>query len=156
MRDLHSEGPMAFWPEVALLPGVREALEAIGGSYVCCVASNAGDSDAALMGQALDRGGIRGYFRHLWTSRELGAAKPAPEFFAAILERLSLEAAECAFVGNDYAKDIAPARALGMRTVWLSPSPSGAGEPADAIIRTMADLPAALTRLQKTLAAPVL
>jgi FMN phosphatase YigB (HAD superfamily) len=149
MRDLQSEGPMAFWPEIALLPGVGEALEAIGGRVVCCVASNAGDSDAALMGRALERGGIRRHFRHLWTSRELGAAKPAPAFFAAILERLGLEPGECAFVGNDYAKDIAPARAAGMRAIWLNPAASGGGERADAILRTMADLPAALARLQE-------
>jgi HAD superfamily hydrolase (TIGR01509 family) len=138
---------MAFWPEVALLPGVGEALEAISSRLVCCVASNAGDSDAALMGRALERGGIGRHFRHLWTSRELGAAKPAPEFFAAILDRLGLEAGECVFVGNDYAKDIAPARAAGMKAVWLNPAGAAGAEHAGAIIRTMADLPAALSRL---------
>lgn len=35
-----------YWPRVALVPGVAEALEQLAGQVTLCVASNAGDSDA--------------------------------------------------------------------------------------------------------------
>jgi HAD superfamily hydrolase (TIGR01509 family) len=157
MRDLPQyKGAMAFWPEVEVLPGVVEALGALAGRFTCCVASNAGDSDVVLMSQALDRVGIGRYFHHLWTSRELGAAKPAREFFEAILLRLGLKPAECASIGNDYAKDIVPAKAMGIRTVWLGGTgwsrtvPEAIAPDADAAIGSMAELAAALGRLQPT------
>ncbi len=151
MRDLPQfRGPMAYWPEIELLPGVAAALEAMSDRYVCCVASNAGDSDAALMSLALERGRIRRYFQRLWTSRELGAAKPSLRFFAAILEKLSLGAAECASVGNDYERDIAPARAVGMKTVWLDAAAETQFSAGHSVINNMAELSAALAQLEAT------
>ena len=46
MRVFEFQGPMAYWPHVALVPGVAEALEQLAGQVTLCVASNAGDSDA--------------------------------------------------------------------------------------------------------------
>ena len=144
MRD-HPDipGPMASWPTVELIPGAAEALAALDPFLICCVASNAGASDAELMGQALDRVGIRTYFHHLYTSKELGAAKPEPRFFTEIASRLGVTPAECVIVGNDYAKDIAGAKAVGMRTVWLKGDEAQPAEAphADVIIRSMAELP---------------
>ncbi len=149
MRDLPQfGGPMVDWPQAELVPGVAEALAAIGARYVCCVASNAADSDAELMGRALERVHIRGYFHYLWTSRELGAAKPSPKFFAAILERLSLDAAACAYVGNDYGQDITPARAAGFKTVWYSPAAEIELAPDYAIVGRMDELPSALLHME--------
>jgi putative hydrolase of the HAD superfamily len=134
MRDLPEyQGAMVHWPVVALVPGAMAALQTLTGQtgLVLAVASNAGDSDAELMGLALERAGIqsdgaltgRHFFDHLWTSRELGASKPERAFFQAILDRLGLEAAECLMVGNDYQMDIVPAKAIGMQTVWLAHPP---------------------------------
>jgi len=142
------DGPMVSWPRVELVPGVDRALAELSGQYLCCLASNAGASDAALVGQALERVGIRHFFRHLWTSKELGAAKPAPAFFLGITAQLGLEPGACVMVGNDYHKDIAGARAAGLRTVWFNPDGAAAPGPcADAIIRTPDDLPRALAGL---------
>jgi FMN phosphatase YigB (HAD superfamily) len=143
-------GPMAHWPTVELVAGVKDALEALDPALVRCVASNAGASDAELMGQALDRVGIRTYFDHLFTSKELGAAKPDPRFFRAIADRLGLAPSECVMVGNDYTKDIAGAKAVGMCTVWLHGAGSTEAEQADFIIRTMAELPAVIRSVSPT------
>ena len=129
------------------IPGVEEALASLKGRVVLCVASNAGDSDASLMCRALERVGIRHFFDHLWTSRELGAIKPALAFFQAILRELELEPPVCIMVGNDYEKDIVPARAAGMWTVWLAPSPAPKAPDADAVICSMEDLGPALLAL---------
>ena len=140
-------GPMVEWPQVALIPGVRAALESLAGRYLCCVASNAGDSDAELLAQALDRVHIAKFFDHLWTSKELGATKPNTAFFSAVLAKLALPAGACVMIGDSYEKDITPARRLGMRTIWLTPSTPEDAPAADAIAHSMDALPAALEAL---------
>jgi HAD superfamily hydrolase (TIGR01509 family) len=147
MRDLQLPGPMVFWPRVEVIQGVIEALEALHRRLRCCVASGAGESDAELMGQALERVGLRRFFRGLWTSKELGASKPQPAFYRAVLDRLGLPPPACVMIGNDYEKDILPAKAAGMRTVWLAQSPRGDEAAADAIIYSMAELLAAIHTL---------
>jgi putative hydrolase of the HAD superfamily len=148
MRDFPQfEGAMVHWPRVERLPGVMETLLSLKGRVVLCVASNAGDSDAELMGRALERAGIRHFFDHLWTSRELGASKPAIAFFQAVLRELELEPPSCVMVGNDYEKDIVPAKAAGMWTVRLAPSPAPRAPDADTVIRSMGDLGLALVDL---------
>jgi FMN phosphatase YigB (HAD superfamily) len=86
---------------------------------------------------------------HDFTSRELGATKPDPAFFRTAAERLGAAPAECIMVGNDPVKDIAGARAAGMRTVWLA-APGSAPVPApDRMITTLFDLPAAILTLEQ-------
>lgn len=149
MRDFGCyEGPMVAWPHVELMPGADQALAALSPRYTCCLASNAGISDAELMGQALDRVAVRPYFHHLWTSKELGVAKPDSGFFLGIAARLGLPPGDCVMVGNDYLKDIAGAHAAGMRTVWLNLTGAEApGPAADLVITNLADLPRAVAGL---------
>lgn len=147
MRNFDFPGAMAFWPRVEVIPGVEKSLDILSGRYTCCVASNAGDSDAHLMGEGLERGQIRKYFVKLWTSRELGAVKPEPEFFQAILNNLCLPPEVCVMIGDDYKKDICPAKKAGLGTIHLA-GPTVDYEPmADAIIRSMEDLVDAVCKL---------
>ncbi len=135
------QGPMVDWPQVALVPGVIEALESLRQHYVLCVASNAGDSDAGKLGLALERAGIRSYFEHLLTSKELGFAKPQVEFYTEIARRLDCPPAVCMMVGNDYDKDIVPAKIAGFRTVLLKDSAQPEAFPAaDMLIPSLARL----------------
>lgn len=136
------EGAMVFWPRVEVLEGAYEALETLHTRYLCYVASNAGDSDAELMGQALARAGMRQYFENLFTSKELGVRKPSPEFFSRILERIDVRGEECVMVGNEYEKDIVPAKSVGMKTVLLSRTEEG--RCADITIPSMRHLVAAV------------
>ena len=60
------------------------------------------------------------------------------------------------FVGDRLDNDIRPARTAGLRTIWLlrgeappSPAASQLAEP-DGVIRSLAELPAALERLQRS------
>ena len=148
MRDFPLDGPMVSWPHVEAIPGAEEALEGLHDRFVLAVGSNAGLSDGELMAQALDRVGLRRRFRHFFTNKELGAEKPDPEFFREMLRRLTLDPQECIMVGNNYEKDIAPAKAVGMRTIWLSDDGSAEDCPsADAIIRSMSELEEAVSRI---------
>src|ERR1039457_3783240 len=72
------------------------------------------------MGIALSRVKLRHYFHYLFTSRELKANKPNPAFYSEIIRRLHLEPENCIAVGNDYVKDIVPAKSIGMQTIWFS------------------------------------
>lgn len=138
MHDFpNMEGPMCFWPAVQLVDGVSEALEQLGPGLIRCVASNAGASDADLMGRALERVGIRHHFHHLFTSKELGVAKPATGFFEEVARRAGADPAACVMVGNDLEKDIAGARRAGMQTIWLAGASStgiGDGPTASAVL----------------------
>lgn len=154
MRDYPDRaGPMVTWPHVEAVPGAEEALTALAAAGLqLAVASNAGASDAELMGQALARVGLRRFFAHLWTSKELGASKPAPEFFREAARRAGVEPHECVMVGNDYAKDIVGAKAAGLRTVWLAVGTNGeavAVPAADAVIAELGRLPVALDALRR-------
>jgi len=146
MRDFSEfQGPMAYWPRVEVVAGVVDILKQLHRQLMCCVASNAGDSDAELMGLALARGHIRHYFHCLFTSRELRAAKPDPVFFREILRKLEVEPQECVMVGDDYLKDIVPAKSVDMWTVWFSEAPVTIPTPcADVVINSMKDLVTAI------------
>ena len=45
-------GAMVNWPHVQIISGVKETLDKLNEKYICCVASNAGDSDVELMEKA--------------------------------------------------------------------------------------------------------
>jgi putative hydrolase of the HAD superfamily len=47
-----------------------------------------------------------------------GVRKPNPRIFAQAVERLGLEPAECAFVGDHPEVDVAGARAAGLQPIW--------------------------------------
>jgi FMN phosphatase YigB (HAD superfamily) len=135
------EGPMAYWGKVETVPGIDKALEMAYTDYICCVASNAGDSTTELMGEALNRVDIKKYFHHLFTSRELGVTKPNLEFFNKILENLNLKPDECIMIGNDYKKDIVPAKAVGIHTIFFTEeSKDAVFKDADYAINSMTNL----------------
>ena len=141
-------GPMATWPQVEAMPGVATALEQIAPGVVCCVASNAGVSEAGQLRTALDRIGIGDRFAHIFTAYDLAVSKPDPRFFAAILATLKVAPAECVMVGDDYQADIAGAKRAGFRTVWVTSRPLAAPPPdADAVNASLFELPATLRRL---------
>jgi putative hydrolase of the HAD superfamily len=69
--------------------------------------------------------------------------KPAPAPFMAALRSLELDASQCVCVGDDAARDVRGARALGMATIRLArPGVSiSSEEEADAVIQSMRQVP---------------
>lgn len=144
MRDLGNPGPMARWPRVEAVPGAAEALPLLHGRYRLALATNAADSDATLVRQALHRVGLERYLDPILTSRELGARKPSPDFFQAVLHALDCTPEQAALIGDDYRGDIVGAKAAGLRAIWLHPAVSPCPPPPprhDAEIDTLARLP---------------
>ena len=86
--------------------------------------------------------GIGQYFDFVTTPVEAGAAKPAPAIFERALATAGVEAACAAHVGDDPARDVLGAAAVGMRTVWVNPEtrPWPGGEVPDAVVRHVGEL----------------
>jgi putative hydrolase of the HAD superfamily len=59
------------------------------------------------------------HFRAVAISVEVGVAKPDPRIFELALERIGVVPAEAVMVGDSLRRDIAGARAAGLRAVWI-------------------------------------
>lgn len=80
-------------------------------------------------------------------SVRVGISKPDPRIFMKALDGLGVEPADAVFVGDSAARDMAGARALGIRHIWLTGEPVPPGGPCcpgDAIIQTFPDVEALL------------
>jgi putative hydrolase of the HAD superfamily len=75
-------------------------------------------------------------------SGRLGLYKPDPRIFAASLAQLGVHPHDAVMVGDSIGKDCAPARAMGMTTVWLRHREFGRREttPADPVDFTVDNL----------------
>lgn len=76
---------------------------------------------------------------HIATSAEWGVAKPAPEFFARVLETAGTAPERTLYVGDHPANDVFPARAAGLRTAHLRRGPWGHLWADDPDVRAAAD-----------------
>ena len=76
-------------------------------------------------------------------SARVGLSKPDPRIFFRAVHEMGIEPADTVFVGDSLARDMAGARAAGMRHVWLTPDPVRQGLPCcpgDRVIRSLREL----------------
>ncbi len=149
------EGPMKDWENVEAEAGAQEALLRLRARYRLVVATNAADSPAADVLLALARVGLDDFVDDVISSADVGDHKPNYAFFRAALlhegdRGLPLDPRRAVMVGDGTTNDIAGAQRAGIRTIWYNPTkrrfPDGA-QPPDAVIRKLAELPAAVDRL---------
>ena len=69
--------------------------------------------------ERLESWGLRQYFEVIAASAEIGYAKPDKEIFEKALELAKCTAVESVMVGDRLDNDINPAKAIGMKTVWV-------------------------------------
>ncbi len=67
----------------------------------------------------LEAWGIRKFFRVIISSAEAGCAKPDRAIFELALKTAGCKAEESVMVGDRLDNDMVPAKALGMKTVWV-------------------------------------
>lgn len=105
------------WPQhlEALYPYVHSVLEYLHGKYRLGIIAN---QDLGTE-KRLTAFGIRRYFDIIAASAELGIAKPDPEIFLHALDMAGCCPEEAAMIGDRPDNDIAPAAALGIKTVWV-------------------------------------
>lgn len=92
-------------------------------------------------------------FEAVIESSVVGVRKPDPAIYRLGVEAMGFPPEEIAVVGDSYGKDMVPAHAVGCRTVWLKGIGWGGEQEdetlPDAIITDLAQLPAAIERLEK-------
>jgi HAD superfamily hydrolase (TIGR01549 family) len=132
-----------------LQPDVLAALEALDGSYRLGVLAN----QERWVREVLERDGLARFFDVWAISAEVGAEKPDPEIFEHALRQAGAPPERCAMVGDRLDNDVVAARRHGMRGIWLlrgeaphEPTEAQLAQ-ADAAIRTLSELPAALRSL---------
>jgi HAD superfamily hydrolase (TIGR01509 family) len=99
------------------------------------------------LARVCDDAGIRSLFSVLVDSTEVGCAKPDPRIFQRALEVLAVSPSAATFVGDSLPRDMAGARAVGMRHIWLAgaePSTTGPCCRSDHQIRSLRELEAIL------------
>jgi putative hydrolase of the HAD superfamily len=118
-------------------------LRALAGRYRLGIVSNFYGN----LTQVCDDAGIRSLFGVLVDSAEVGCTKPAPRIFRHALDALGVSAAKATFVGDSLPRDMAGARGVGMRHIWLVGAGASAASPCcrdDRQIRSLRELEAIL------------
>lgn len=104
--------------DLQLVPGIAECLSALHGSGVGLgIVCDVGLTPSAALRSHLERWGLLELFGGWAFSDEVGVYKPEPEIFLVALDRLGIEPARAAHVGDRLRTDVAGARALGMVSV---------------------------------------
>ena len=91
--------------------------------------------------------GIDGLFDVVVDSTRVGSTKPDPRIFRHATDALGIAPAETTFVGDSPSRDMAGARNVGMRHVWLAGLGTPAASPCcpgDRVIACLGDLDAVL------------
>lgn len=148
MRDLGLPGVMKDWPVVEWIPHVDMALPVLNSRFTLCIATSAEHSGTDDMISALARLGAQKYFHLFFSSFDLQTRKPDPGFFKRIIELTGYKASHCLSIGDKYEKDIAPAKSLGIRTIFFNESNEPGDFPAaDRVIQSMDMLVALIDEL---------
>ena len=120
------------WP---VFPDSSAALRALGARYRLAIVSNVDDDlfagSAARLGTA---------FNAVVTAGQVRSYKPAHAHFHEVLRRLDLPRERVIHVAQSLFHDIAPARALGIATVWVNRRAGRAGGGATAPAAARPDL----------------
>ena len=110
----------AFYrPEIqgsVALPGIVEVIRTLQPHVKLAVISNTRSHH--LIEGIVTKLGVRELFDPFITSAGFGFRKPSPRLFKTVLKTWQVPAENIVMVSDSLRKDIAPAKALGMRTIW--------------------------------------
>ncbi len=110
MRALHD----AFVSLCTMPPGLRAALKPLAARVPLAVLSNFSLADAIL--EVLDRANLADLFVHVEVSAMRGFAKPHPELFEVVREKLGTPMERTLMVGDDFWNDIVGGHRAGLLT----------------------------------------
>lgn len=129
------------------LPGAEEAVDALSQKYRLFLASN---GTASVQKGRMTSANLYRFFERVFVSQELGANKPAKEFFERATEQITgYDPAKAMMVGDSLTSDILGGINAGMKTCWVNPNhvPANPGIPADYEIESITQLEALLATL---------
>ncbi len=125
-------------------PETEETLRKLSKKYKLGVIANQRGGSA----HRLQRHGFMKYIDLVYSSEEMGRAKPAPDLFLSALDAVGCKPEEACMVGDRIDNDIRPPRKLGMKAVRIRQGffrhrePESEFDIPDADIRSIGDLPA--------------
>lgn len=116
--ELNGRYVEALSRECVTFPGAREFLAALcelGDIYVVT------NGTASVQHGRMDRFGMKEYVRDIFISEEIGAYKPAEEYFAGVRAGIpGFSAERTLLIGDSLTSDIAMASAAGVDSVWFN------------------------------------
>jgi putative hydrolase of the HAD superfamily len=137
-RD-YGERRRAAW---RLFPGAAEALDAFRSRGIRLALLTNGASD--VQREKLARFDLARRFEGIFIEGEFGCGKPDPRVFRAALDAVGAAPRDAWVVGDNLEWEVAPARALGMGSVWVDARARGLppDPPAvpDRVVRSIAEL----------------
>lgn len=104
------------------LPEALQEFEKLG--IPMYVLSNSGFTAEALS-IALERLGIRKYFKDIWSSADFGRIKPNRDFFEMAIKKVLLDnpkesRKDIVFIGDTYSTDVVGVNNAGIDVIWLN------------------------------------
>ena len=131
-------------PKVTLISGATETLAKLQAhDYRISIISNAAYSP--FLTWTLERFELLDFFDHILVSADVGVRKPALDIFRIALDKLEVAPGDVVSVGDDFQKDVAAPKQLGMRAIWFRPdgaAPLPGGQvTADAIVSELIQVP---------------
>ena len=125
-----------------LYPDAKIVLETLHNRYKIGVIAN----QLPNLEKRLENFGIRQWIDLIISSADCGFSKPSSKIFQLALQQASCSASSAIMIGDRLDNDIAPAKALGMKTIWIkqgfsaySPIQSPSEEP-DFTVNSLSDL----------------
>ena len=103
-----------------LIEGVRETLEALSSKYKMGIISDTGFIPGYVIRKLLERHRILDLFESTVFSDEIGFYKPHRLLFETALRELEAEPSEAVHVGDLLQTDVAGAKAIGMKAIWVN------------------------------------
>jgi FMN phosphatase YigB (HAD superfamily) len=100
------------------LPGIQEVVKSLVGKVRLAVISNT--RSHILIEETVKHLGLRDCFDTFVTSVSAGYRKPSPHIFRAVLDVWNLPPEQIVMIGDSPGKDVAGAKALEMKTIWLT------------------------------------
>lgn len=102
---------------VTLVPGIRWLVRSLAGRGVPMAVVS--DTRVGACENVLGTHGLLDCFSHWSISEALGVEKPHPKMFTSAAEGLGIPPNRLAMIGNNYARDIEGASAVGMTAIWF-------------------------------------
>lgn len=101
------------------LPGAEKAVERLSKKYKLYLASN---GTASVQKGRLTSANLYRFFERVFVSQEIGANKPAPEYFERAFAQIpDFDKSKAIIVGDSLSSDILGGQNAGIATCWVNP-----------------------------------
>jgi HAD superfamily hydrolase (TIGR01662 family) len=100
-----------------MLPDIPEVVAELSKKFLLGIISNT--RSHLLITKTLKYCDLSHYFNPVVTSVSAGYRKPSPKVFQIVLDAWKVSAAQVVMIGDSVDKDMAGAKVLGMKTIWL-------------------------------------